>query len=208
MGKRTDIRVLFVRTGESDWEKAGRIAGSTDVPLTEAGWQATQDSIRGLGEVRLSSVFCGPDETSQAVARELAKATGARIKVIDDLGEVHLGLWEGMLETELQEKCPKAYRQWVDDPAAVHVPEGEGFEEAQTRLMRALNRALERTRGEAGGVGVVLRPVALGLVGCALGGVATNGLWSMIESGPAVEWRTIARGSPAPVPPSKTEVGA
>jgi probable phosphoglycerate mutase len=198
MGKRSNIRVLFVRTGETDWERAGRIAGSTDVPLTEAGWDRIRAAFQGLGQVRLSSVLCGPDETSQAIARELAKVSGgAKVKVIEDLGEVHLGLWEGILETDLQEKCPTAYRQWVEDPAAVHVPEGEGFEEAQSRLIQALGRGLDRARGDAGAVGVVLRPMALGLVGCALGGVATSGLWSMIESSPALDWKTIGRGTPA-----------
>ena len=196
MAKTTDIRVMFVRTGETEWQRAGRIAGSTDVPITPAGWEQVRKGIQDLSGVRLNTVFCGPDETSQAVALELAKVTGGKVKVIDDFAEVHLGLWEGMLESELEEKCPRAYRQWADDPAAVQVPEGEGFEDAQARLMKALTRNLERAKGDTGGVGVVLRPVALGLVACSLSGIATSRLWSMIESGPAFEWRTISRGNP------------
>jgi broad specificity phosphatase PhoE len=196
MAKTTDIRVLFVRTGETEWERAGRIAGSTDVPLTAAGWERLNEAFKELDGARLSSVLCAPDEASQAVARELAKVCGAKVKVVEDLAEFHLGLWEGMLKSELQEKCPRAFRQWIDDPAAVQVPEGEGVEDAQNRLMDALSRNLGRVRGgEGGAVGVVLRPMALGLVGCALTGVPTRNIWSMMECGPILEWRTVDRGN-------------
>ncbi len=195
MAKARDIQVLFVRTAETQWERAGRIAGSTDVPCTASGWEVMVKAMDGLEGPRLTSVVCGPDEASQAVARELAKRSKTKVKVNDDLGEVHLGLWEGLLGTELQEKCPTAYRQWLEDPAAVNVPEGEGLEEAQARLLDALSRSLSRVRGDSGGVGVVLRPMALGLVGCALTGVPTKSLWSMIQSGPALQWRAVERGS-------------
>lgn len=204
MAKPNDIRVMLVRTGETEWERAGRIAGSTDVPLTPEGWEQVQKNMRELSGVKLIAIFCGPDETSQAIAREIAKVTGGKVKVIEDLGEVHLGLWEGMLESELQEKCPRAYRQWIEDPAAVQVPEGEGFEDAQVRLVQALGRNLDRAKADAGAVGVVLRPVALGLVGCSISGIATSRLWSMIESGPALEWRTIERGS---LNPARSKAG-
>jgi len=207
MAKTTDIRVLFVRTPETDWEKAGRIAGSTDVPLNEAGWQSFRTAVEALGEVRLTAVLCGPDEASQAVARDIAKSAGAKVKIVEDLGEVHLGLWEGMLRTDLEDKCPRAFRQWIDDPAAVQVPEGEGLEEAQTRLRGALSGGLARAKPEAGAVGVVLRPMARGLIGCVLEGVPTKGLWSMIDSAPLLEWRTVDRGS-LRTARQKTGVGA
>lgn len=194
MAKNADIRVLFVRTPETEWERAGRLAGSTDVPLTAAGWEAVLAAMNGLQGTRLSSVLCGPDEASQAVARELAKRTGCKVKVVEDFGEVHLGLWEGMLGTELQEKCPSAYRQWLDDPAAINAPEGEAFEDAQVRLVQALQRNTARVRGDSGSVGVVLRPMALGLVGCSVMGVPTKRLWSMIETAPLLEWRTVGKG--------------
>lgn len=208
MARSNDIRVLFVKTAETEWERSGRIAGSTDVPLTAQGWEAL---IRGMDEIqgaKLSTVLCGPDEGSQGVARELAKRVGCKVKVIEDLGEVHLGLWEGMLGLELQEKCPTTYRQWLDDPAAVSAPEGEGLEDAQARLLEALRRNTSRIRGDSGAVGVVLRPMALGLVSCALTGVPTKRLWSMIESAPLLEWRTVGRSGLEAAAKSRTGVGA
>lgn len=195
MAKTTEIRVLLMRTGETEWEIAGRIAGSSDVPLSDAGRSAVKDTVDSLRaeDTHLAVVFCAPDEASQATADALAAATGAKVKTIDDLGEMNLGLWEGRLAKELEEKCPTAYRQWVENPAVIRAPEGESVDEAQDRIVSAVARALDRVRPGDGAVGVVLRPVAMGLVGCALSGAPTSDLWSMMSNGLA-QWKTLQRG--------------
>jgi broad specificity phosphatase PhoE len=193
MAKTTEIRVLLMRTGETEWEKAGRIAGSSDVPLSDAGRAAVKTAIEGLQAegTRLSTIYCAPDEASLATAEHLAGASGGRVKVVDGLGEMNLGLWEGRLAQELEDKCPTAYRQWVEDPSVVRAPEGETVEEAQDRIVSALARSLDKANG--GAVAVVLRPVAMALVGCALSGVPNSDLWSMMKTGLS-QWKTVNRG--------------
>lgn len=191
MAKSNEIRVLLVRTGETEWEKAGRLAGATDVPLSEAGRDAVRRTAESLADARLSTIYCGPDEASQVTAQELARVTGGKVRIVEELGEINLGLWEGLLASELEEKCPTAYRQWMEDPASVLVPEGENLEDARARIMESLARALDRAGN--GAVGVVLRPVAMALVACELTGTPTRSLWSMMRTGPATQWRTIHR---------------
>jgi broad specificity phosphatase PhoE len=195
MAKSNEIRVLLMRTGETEWEQAGRIAGSSDVPLSQSGLAAVKDAagrLRAEG-ARISTVICGPDEASQATARELAVAEGAKVKVVEGLGEMNLGLWEGRLAYELEQACPTAYRQWLQDPSAVRAPEGETMDEAQDRILEALCKAVDKARPDHGAIAFVLRPVALGLVRCALGGVPASGLWSMMN-GEIAQWKTIQKG--------------
>lgn len=194
MGKTNEIRVLLVRTPQTQWEQAGRIAGSSDVPLSTEGHESAKKAAAELGDVRLSTIFCGPDEASLTTAQALAETSGAKVKSVEGLGEIHLGLWEGLREEELEDKCPRAYRQWMDDPGVVQVPEGETLDEARTRIMDALCRALEKAKTDTGATGVVLRPLALALVGCELSGAPTRNLWSMMKTGPAMQWRTFERG--------------
>jgi probable phosphoglycerate mutase len=191
MAKSNEIRVLLVRTGETEWERAGRMAGATDVPLSENGRAAVRREAEALTDVRLSTIYCGPDEASQVTAHELARATGGKVRVISELGEINLGLWEGLLASELEEKCPRAYRQWMDDPASVLVPEGENLDEARTRIVDTLFRLLDKFGN--GAAGIVLRPVALALVICELTGTPTRNLWSIIRTGPATQWRIVFR---------------
>lgn len=191
MAKSDEIRVLLLRTGQTEWDQAGRLCGATDVPLSGPGRQTAIDHAAGVAGTELSTVFCAPDEASMATAAEIAKATGAKVKAVEGLAEVSLGLWEGLLETELEDKCPRLYRQWVEDPASVQVPQGEGLEEARERIVEHLTRALARSRN--GAVGVVLRPVAHALVGCEFAGTPSKNVWSMMKTGPTVQWRTIPR---------------
>ncbi len=193
MRKPNDIRLLLVRTGETEWERDGRIAGHTDVPLSEGGRRAVADIARQFQGERIGTVYCGPDEASVATADEIAAATGARVKSVPCLAEIDLGLWEGIRCKELEEKCPRAYRQWMDDPSVVQVPEGESVEEAQERILNGLAKVLDKAKTDQGAIAVVLRPVAMGLVGCALNGVPTKDLWSMMKGGLAVQWQTVQR---------------
>lgn len=195
MARSNEIRVLFIRTGQTEWEDAGRIAGATDVPLSRAGAEAVRQIAGQLGDVRLSTIFCGTDEASVSTAEEVARVTGGKVKPVEDLGEVHMGLWEGLLARDLEEKCPRAYRQWLDDPTMVQAPEGESIDEARHRLVETLSRLLDKSRGGSGAVGVVLRPLAMGLVGCALADVSSAGLWTMMKTGLAAEWRTLQKGA-------------
>ena len=196
MAKSNEIRVLLVRTGQTEWDQAGRLCGATDVPLSQPGKQAAVDQAAGVVGTELSTVFCAPDEASMATAAEVARATGAKVKAVAGLTEVSLGLWEGLLETELEDKCPRLYRQWVEDPASVQVPEGEGLEVARQRIMDHMTKALARSRN--GAVGVVLRPVAHALVGCEFAGTPSRNVWSMMKTGPSLQWRTILRDALRP----------
>ena len=193
MSKPNEIRVLLVRTGETEWERAGRMAGATDVPLSQQGVEAVRGTADGLADVHLSTIFCSPDEASQVTAQEVARATGGKIRIIDELAEISLGLWEGLLASELEDKCPRAYRQWVEDPAHVQVPEGERLDEARGRILEGLSRAFEKVKPGNGAVGVVLRPIAMALVSCDLTGTPSNGLWSIIRTAPPTQWRTVDR---------------
>jgi phosphoserine phosphatase len=195
MAKPNAIRVLFLRTGQTEWEQAGRLAGSTDVPLSAEGREGVRAAVAGLVDVHLSTIFCGPDEASVASAEELALVAGGKVRRLEDLGEVSLGLWEGLLATELEEKCPRAYKQWLEDPSVVQVPDGESLEDARVRIVETLAQALEKVRWGNGGVGVVLHPMALGLVGCSLNDAPTASLWTIIKTAQPISWRTLERGT-------------
>lgn len=191
MAKAQQVRVLLMRTGESTWEAQGRMGGLADVPLSPAGREQVLGAIESLGEVRLSAVVSGPDECSAASAGLLAKATGATARRVEDLAEVDMGLWEGLMERDLAARCPSAYRQWSECPASVCAPSGEVPAHAAERLMDALARVFERARGDQGAVAVVLRPMAFSLVSAALRGESSRECGAICRCGGQVEWHTV-----------------
>ncbi len=214
MGKASKIRLLVARAGSTAWDDAGRVQGGSDLPLSESGRAAVVVGLTSLKATSLDVILCGPDEASQETARLLAqtaKSGGAKVKIVPELAEVELGLWEGMLGEDLQERFPRACRQWQEDPASVNAPEGECLGAAAERVVRGLVEALERVKGPSGwrGTGeepavaaaVVLRPIALGIVRCWLNNVPTNRLWSEVKDKPWADWYDLTRdGLKRPAP--------
>ncbi|MFN0132775.1 MAG: histidine phosphatase family protein [Phycisphaerales bacterium] len=194
MAKAYQVRVLLMRTGESTWEAQGRLGGLADVPLTQAGIDQVAKVAGELGTPKFAAVLCAPDQASIQTAKLVAGGTGTPIRQINDLAEVDIGLWEGLLERELGARCPTAYRQWSECPASVCAPSGEVPEQAAERLMDALTRALDRIKADQGAVAVVLRPLAFGLAAAGLRGETARECGTLARRGCEVQWHTVAVG--------------
>lgn len=205
MAKSEHIRIVLLASGRTAWDEAGRIGGACDLPMTPGGREAVAAHARTIADARLRTVLAAPDAASQETARLVAAASdqsegSPKLRTVEDLRDLCLGLWEGLRHAEIEEKFPTAYRSWRDDPEAVVVPEAETVEEAQARIVQALRSALVRATGDAAHA-VVLRPTALALVRCWLDAAPLRTVWSMMSDAPM--WRTIPRDQlrkrPAPV---------
>lgn len=193
MAKTTQIcRLLLMRAGSTEWDEAGRLQGSVDLPLSGPAREGLQQKVAELGQTKLAVVLCGPDEASRETAEAVAVHGGCNVKVVDDLREINLGLWEGMLASEFERRYPRVCRQWLDDPANVVAPEGEGLEEVRERVVSALSREFDRYR-KAGAVGVVLRPLVWGLAHCQLRSASTCEFWSGVKEAGWYDWFSVPR---------------
>lgn len=163
MSKASDIRVVLIACGSTEWDADNRICGSADVPLCPQGAAAAQAAAEATASEPVALVLHAPDEASAATAAAIAKAHDAKTRAVEGIAEMNLGLWEGLRREEFADRYPTASRGWRDDPASVSVPEGETLAAADERIIADLAKALERTRVGEAAVAVVLRPIAYGL---------------------------------------------
>ena len=77
-------------------------------------------------------------------AEILSKDLDARMKKLDRMQNLNLGLWQGMQVSEVRHKQPKVYRQWQEQPENVCPPDGEMIEQAEQRIRTAMNKLLRR----------------------------------------------------------------
>lgn len=196
MAKTSTHRLLLVRSGPTDWDTLGRVQGAADLPLSASGEEAVKTSLVPLANTKLDAVLSAPDEASRQTAKLLAAATGAKkVVVVADLADMGLGLWEGLRYDELESRYCRAGRLFLDDPSGVLAPEGEELEAFAAKVVAGLGRSVgKRKSGEA--VGVVLRPLALGVVRCSLNEASICDLWQMIRERPDHEWYTIEGHDP------------
>ncbi|TDD83578.1 histidine phosphatase family protein [Actinomadura rubrisoli] len=102
--------LIILRHGETEWSRARRHTGRTDVPLTERGEEQARGLPALLAERRIVRTLCSPAERAQRTA-ELA---GLAVDDVDpDLWEWDYGGYEGITTAAIQEERPGWYL-WDD----------------------------------------------------------------------------------------------
>ena len=196
MAKSTHIKLLLVRAGASAWDEAGRLSGSADLPLSDAGRASVGEMASGITEHAVCQVWSGPEESAEATAQAVAGVADSRLKVVPALHEVGIGLWEGLDEANAGERGGKAYKQWREDPTCVVPPGGEAVSAAAERIVGQVRGLLAKCKGDQScGVCLVLRPMAYGIVRCWLTCEPYGSLWSAAKGGEMAEWLLVDRES-------------
>lgn len=195
MAKVTTTRMLLVRSGPTDWDLAGRVQGAADLPMAPSGEQTVRQMLDAVGPQALAVVYSAPDEASRETARMLATHAAAKVVVVPEFGEMALGLWEGLTYEDLERRFCRAGRLFFDDPCGVTAPEGEALTVYSGRLIPSFAKVLGKCK-PASAVGMVVRPIALGLIRCAMNRADLNELWTMVSDRPTFEWYHVQRDDP------------
>ena len=121
--------VWLVRHAETEWSKAGRHTGRTDVPLTEAGRAAAAGLHERLAGRSFAHVFASPLQRARETAR-LAGFGDGSVALRDELLEWDYGEYEGITTADIRRSRPGWYL-WRDG-----VPGGESPAEVAARCDR------------------------------------------------------------------------
>jgi probable phosphoglycerate mutase len=116
--------IAVIRHGPTEWSVARRFAGSIDLPLTEAGREATRAARDRIDVGRFDEVISSP----LMRARETAEILGAVPRIDERLRERDYGEFEGLTTAEIRERVP-GWNVWTDD-----VPGGEPMGEFTARV--------------------------------------------------------------------------
>jgi len=122
--------IVLVRHGETEWSRAGRHTGSTDVPLTERG----REEARAVGDAlvgrRFALVLTSPLSRAAETCRLAGYEQAAEPR--DDLMEWDYGAYEGRTTAEIRDERP-GWTLWDDG-----VPDGETPVDVGQRADRVL----------------------------------------------------------------------
>jgi broad specificity phosphatase PhoE len=135
--------LILLRHGQTEWSKAGKHTGRTDVPLTAQGVASARSLAPMLAKRQIVAVFTSPASRAVRTA-DLAglDGTGGRylVKQDPDLWEWDYGGYEGMTTPEIQEQRPGWYL-WRDGviPGDAEHP-GETVSQVGERTDRVLAR--------------------------------------------------------------------
>jgi len=125
--------LLFLRHGETDWNRALRFQGQRDVPLNEIGRRQAARNGRAIAGIlgaehwRLVSSPLGRSIETMRIALEAARLAGRPFATDPVLKEAHYGDWEGLTLVEIGERYAEAARAREADKWGYVPPNGESY---------------------------------------------------------------------------------
>jgi broad specificity phosphatase PhoE len=122
--------VVLVRHGETEWSRAGKHTGRTDIPLTERGRQEAETVGLELRGRRFALVLTSPLARASETCR--LAGLGELAEQRDELMEWDYGAYEGRETIDIRKERP-GWTLWRDG-----VPEGETIAQIQARVDREI----------------------------------------------------------------------
>ncbi|MCY6488923.1 histidine phosphatase family protein [Leptolyngbya sp. GGD] len=124
-------RVILVRHGESSYNVEKRAQGHCDLStLTEKGEIMATQVAKALKDLQFDAIYTSPLQRAKRTAEVIFEGLDnpPALQVTDDLKEINVFLWEGMLFSEVQEKYPEMYDYWHTEPHKVRMTLPDGSE--------------------------------------------------------------------------------
>ena len=145
-------RLFVVRHGQTDWNLANRLQGSSDIPLNDPGRAQASAAATGLLAqlVGMPTVVASTLSRARETAQILFEGWAVQIHEDARIAERSYGVWEGMEADLRQVNHPEDYDRWK----AGLEPRIEGYETHAALTARSVAAADEWTaRVEASGGG-------------------------------------------------------
>lgn len=130
----TAHRLVYIRHGETEWSRAGRHTGTTDIGLTETGVEQARSLRAVLDSLALHdpTVWVSP----RARAARTAELAGLTVSAVEpDLAEWDYGDYEGRTSAEIRESDP-GWTVWRSG-----APGGESMDQVCARVDRVIANA-------------------------------------------------------------------
>ena len=85
-------QILFIRHGETDWNRIKRIQGHIDIPLATTGLEQAQRLARRIASeakegARLDAIYSSDLQRAQQTAQPIADALGLQLQLREGLRE-------------------------------------------------------------------------------------------------------------------------
>lgn len=140
--------LLFIRHGETDWNRQQRFQGHIDVPLNDVGQaQAQRLAQRLVGEAH-DRLFSSDLLRARQTAAPLAAAWHRDTVAVPGLREQNFGVLEGLDAPTIQRQHPDLWRLWLQQDAHFAAPGGESALQFHARVLAAVHELAATHAGE------------------------------------------------------------
>jgi broad specificity phosphatase PhoE len=138
---------LFMRHGETAWNREGRVMGQNQIDLDADGRAQVEKAIPFARLIAPEIVVSSPLNRAKQSAEIIAAGIGGIPVTIDEqLCEVRYGRWEGMVYDQLIDDPD--YIRYRGKPLDIPTPGGETMYQVQARGVESVQRAIAAHPGK------------------------------------------------------------
>ena len=130
-------KVLFIRHGQTDFNRERRLQGAMPVPLNECGRSQSRSLAEYLKTVRIDAIYASPRSRALETAQIVGELLRQPVRQDERLAEIAFGDFEGHTFAEVEARFPLAYRKWESGYRPYQVPGGESRLDVQRRMQAA-----------------------------------------------------------------------
>ncbi len=130
--------LLFIRHGETDWNRQQRFQGQIDVPLNATGHAQAERLAARLAAERHDALFSSDLQRARETAAPLAARWQLPAVAVAGLREQGFGLLEGLDAPTIQARHPELWQRWLEQDADFAAPGGESQRQFHARVLAAV----------------------------------------------------------------------
>ncbi len=148
MGKNTEI--IFIRHGETDFNRARLYFGHLDPDLNETGIEQLR-KVKILFEKRekMPDVVFSSDLKRCSQSMEILQIDEETEKILTkDLREINFGIFEGKTYEEIKSEYPEKVEKMINDWRNFKADRGESINEMMLRVAEKMNEIINQYRNK------------------------------------------------------------
>ncbi|MBV8123372.1 MAG: histidine phosphatase family protein [Burkholderiaceae bacterium] len=141
-------QVLCVRHGETDWNKATRIQGQLDIPLSAVGFAQARALADALEHEALHAVYASDLARAMATALTVSERKDLPLLLDTGLRERHFGDFQGLTWLEIEQQFPQASERWRRRDPLFAALGGENLQQFYARCVSAVEAIARQHLGQ------------------------------------------------------------
>lgn len=134
-------RVVLIRHGETAWNRATRIQGHTDIPLSPLGLAQAGRLAQALADEPLAAIYASDLSRARETAEAVARVQRLPVQLDAGLRERAFGRFEGLSWDEIAQAHPEDAARWRRREPDFPVGGGESLVAFSARCLEAARRA-------------------------------------------------------------------
>lgn len=142
------IRLFLTRHGQTEWNVAKRFQGSLDSSLTELGVRQAELLSSRLADEKFDVIYSSHLNRAYRTAEIISGNREIEIIKDENLAEMRLGDWEGLMHDDVIKKYSEEYELFWNKPHLFKASSGEGYSDLKKRVIGCLKRIIEENDGK------------------------------------------------------------